>query len=78
MNNIDFAQLWADYGDQVLGFGAKAVGAGRYYLYPLAAAGQPGVERALGLMKEELERNMKLMGCRNISELSRANLKWRN
>jgi L-lactate dehydrogenase (cytochrome) len=63
---------------KALSIGAKAVGAGRYYLYPLAAAGQAGVERALGLMREELERNMKLMGCRNISELSRANLRWRD
>ena len=31
--------------------GAKAVGVGRYYLYPLAAAGQAGVERALDLMQ---------------------------
>lgn len=36
---------------KALSLGAKAVGAGRFYLYPLAAAGQPGVERALGLMR---------------------------
>ena len=33
---------------KALSLGAKAVGVGRYYLFPLAAAGQPGVERALG------------------------------
>ena len=48
---------------KALSLGAKAVGVGRYYLYPLAAAGQAGVERALGLMRAELERGMKLMGC---------------
>lgn len=32
---------------KALSLGAKAVGLGRYYLFPLAAAGQPGVERAL-------------------------------
>src|SRR6201981_2572527 len=57
--------------------GAKAVGVGRYYLYPLAAAGQAGVERALGLMKAELERDMKLMGCIAIAQLSRDNLRLR-
>jgi L-lactate dehydrogenase (cytochrome) len=59
------------------GSGAKAVGVGRYYLYPLAAAGQAGVERALGLMQTELERDMKLMGCTAISQLSRDNLRFR-
>ena len=62
---------------KALSLGAKAVGLGRYYLFPLAAAGQPGVERALGLMKAELERDMKLMGCRTIGELSRDNLRFR-
>ncbi len=62
---------------KALSLGAKAVGGGRYYLYPLAAAGQPGVERALGLMRTELERGMKLMGCTTISQLSRANLRFR-
>jgi len=62
---------------KALSLGAKAVGLGRYYLFPLAAAGQPGVERALGLMKTELERDMKLMGCRTIAELSRDNLRFR-
>ncbi|UPK37368.1 alpha-hydroxy-acid oxidizing protein [Bradyrhizobium sp. 186] len=62
---------------KALSLGAKAVGLGRYYLYPLAAAGRPGVERALGLLRAELERDMKLMGCTSISQLSRANLRFR-
>lgn len=62
---------------KALSLGAKAVGLGRYYLYPLAAAGQPGVERAIGLLRAELERGMKLMGCTSISQLSRANLRFR-
>lgn len=62
---------------KALSLGAKAVGMGRGYLYPLAAAGQPGVERALGLMQDELIRDMRLMGCRSIDELSRANLRFR-
>ena len=62
---------------KALSIGAKAVGVGRYYLYPLAAAGQAGVERALGLMQAELVRDMKLMGCRAIGQLSRGNLRYR-
>ncbi|HMB47103.1 MAG TPA: alpha-hydroxy acid oxidase [Afifellaceae bacterium] len=62
---------------KALSLGARAVGLGRYYLLPLAAYGQPGVERALSLMKAELLRDMRLMGCRDISELSRDNLRYR-
>jgi L-lactate dehydrogenase (cytochrome) len=62
---------------KALSLGAKAVGLGRYYLFPLAAAGQAGVERALRLMRNELERGMKLMGCSSISQLTRANLRHR-
>jgi L-lactate dehydrogenase (cytochrome) len=62
---------------KALSLGAKAVGVGRYYLFPLAAAGQVGVERALGLMREELERDMRLMGCTSVRQLSRSNLRFR-
>lgn len=62
---------------KALSMGAKAVGLGRYYLFPLAAAGQAGVERALGNMQIEIERAMRLMGVGRIGELSRDNLKIR-
>jgi len=62
---------------KALSLGAKAVGVGRFYLYPLAAAGQVGVERALGLLRAEIERGMRLMGCSSISALSRDNLRFR-
>jgi len=62
---------------KALSLGAKAVGLGRYYLYPLAAAGRPGVERALGLLKAEIQRDMKLMGCTSVGQLSRENLRFR-
>ena len=62
---------------KALSLGAKAVGGGRFYLFPLAAAGQPGVERALGLMREEIRRGMQLMGCKSVADLSRKNLKFR-
>jgi L-lactate dehydrogenase (cytochrome) len=63
---------------KALSLGARAVGLGRYYLFPLAAAGQAGVERALELMRAEIERDMKLMGCRSVAQLSRSNLRFRN
>jgi len=62
---------------KALSLGAKAVGVGRFYLFPLAAAGQAGVERALSLMRAEIERDMRLMGCTSISQLSRSNLRFR-
>jgi L-lactate dehydrogenase (cytochrome) len=62
---------------KALSLGAKAVGVGRFYLFPLAAAGQAGVERALGLMRSEIERGMKLMGCTSMGQLSRDNLRFR-
>jgi len=62
---------------KALSLGAKAVGVGRFYLFPLAAAGRAGVEQALSLMRAEIERDMKLMGCASVSQLSRANLRFR-
>ncbi|AUT48720.1 alpha-hydroxy acid oxidase [Achromobacter sp. AONIH1] len=62
---------------KALSLGAKAVGLGRYYLFPLAAAGQPGVERALDLMRVEIERALRLMGCKSVGELGRGNLRFR-
>jgi L-lactate dehydrogenase (cytochrome) len=62
---------------KALSMGAKAVGLGSYYLFALAAAGQPGVERAMALMQDELVRGMKLMGARNVADLSRSNLRPR-
>jgi L-lactate dehydrogenase (cytochrome) len=62
---------------KALSVGAKACSGGRAYLYALAAAGQPGVELALGLLRDEIERDMKLMGCRCLAELGRHNLRFR-
>ncbi|BBK35857.1 alpha-hydroxy-acid oxidizing enzyme [Allostella sp. ATCC 35155] len=62
---------------KALSLGAKAVGVGRYYLFPLAAAGQAGVERALDLMRIEIERGMRLMGCTSVAQLGRENLRFR-
>lgn len=57
--------------------GATAASGGRLYLYALAAAGQDGVERALTILKEEIERGMKLMGVTKIDQLARERLRRR-
>jgi L-lactate dehydrogenase (cytochrome) len=63
---------------KALSVGAKCCSGGKYYLYALAGGGQPAVEKALGNFKNEIERDMKLMGCSKISDLSRENLRYRN
>jgi len=60
-----------------LAAGADCASGGRLYLYALAAAGQAGVERAILLLKEEIERDMKLMGVTRIDQLDRERLVWR-
>ena len=57
--------------------GAKACSGGRMYLYSLAAAGQPGVEKALGNLRAEIERDMKLLGATSISEINRNMLRYK-
>ena len=63
---------------KAISLGANACSGGRLYLYALAAAGKDGVERSLENLKNELIRNMKLLGCKKISELNRKNLRFRN
>ncbi len=62
---------------KALSVGAKACSGGRLYLYALAAAGQAGVERALGNLQAEIVRDMKLMGAKSVADLGRGNLRWR-
>jgi L-lactate dehydrogenase (cytochrome) len=57
--------------------GATAASGGRLYLYALAAAGQDGVERAVGILKDEIERGMKLMGVTSVDQLTADRLRWR-
>jgi len=50
--------------------GAKAVLVGRAYAYGLGAAGYPGVMRALEILRTDVERVFKLMGCASVAELN--------
>jgi isopentenyl diphosphate isomerase/L-lactate dehydrogenase-like FMN-dependent dehydrogenase len=49
--------------------GARAVIVGRAYAYGLAAAGQAGVDRAVEILRSDVERTMRLLGCPSISAL---------
>ena len=60
-----------------LAAGATAASGGRLYLYALAAAGQDGVERAVQILKEEIERGMRLMGVTSIDQLAPDRLRRR-
>ncbi len=62
---------------KALAAGANCASGGRLYLYALAAAGQAGVEHAIALLKDEIERGMKLMGVTRIDQLGRDRLRWR-
>jgi L-lactate dehydrogenase (cytochrome) len=62
---------------KALASGANCASGGRLYLYALAAAGQAGVERAIGLLKDEIERGMQLMGVTSVDQLNRDRLRWR-
>ena len=62
---------------KALSLGAKACSGGRMYLYALAAGGQKGVEKAMGNLRNEIERDMKLMGVTSVDQLTRKNIKFR-
>jgi L-lactate dehydrogenase (cytochrome) len=54
---------------KALCLGARAVLVGRAYAYGLAAAGESGVNRAVAILRADLERTMKLLGCSSLAEL---------
>jgi L-lactate dehydrogenase (cytochrome) len=55
---------------KALCLGAKAVGIGRPFLYAMSAYGLPGVDRAMQLLKDEMEMSMRLIGCSSIDQLN--------
>jgi L-lactate dehydrogenase (cytochrome) len=50
--------------------GARAVLIGRAYAYGMSAAGEPGASRAIEILRADLIRTMKLLGCSKISDLN--------
>ena len=74
---IDNHIHWGTHILKAMALGATACSGGRMYLYGLGAAGRAGVEKALGNLSSEIERDMKLMGIKNFKELSPQMLRHR-
>jgi L-lactate dehydrogenase (cytochrome) len=55
---------------KALCLGARAVLIGRAYAYGLAVAGEAGITRALEILRDDLERTLRLLGCESVSELN--------
>lgn len=62
---------------KALAAGATACSGGRMYLYALAGAGEAGVTRAMTLIRDEIERDLRLMGCSSLSDLNKTMLVFR-
>ena len=54
---------------KALALGANACSVGRPYLWGLGAGGEPGVARALAILRDEVERGMGLLGCTAVSDI---------
>ena len=57
---------------KALSLGAKAVLVGRAYAYGLGAAGGPGVTRAIDILRADIVRTLKLLGCPSVTALDRS------
>ena len=62
---------------KALSLGATACSFGKGFLFGLGAGGQIGVEQVLKRMKEELRRDMILLGCKSIKELNSSKIAYR-
>jgi isopentenyl diphosphate isomerase/L-lactate dehydrogenase-like FMN-dependent dehydrogenase len=54
---------------KALCLGARAVLVGRAYAYGLAAAGHAGVARAIQILRQDVDRTMRLLGCNSVRDL---------
>jgi len=75
----DRIEVWMDGGIRrgtdivkALCMGARAVLCGRGYAYGLAAAGEAGVDRAIEILKTDLDRTLRLLGCPSVAKLDRS------
>jgi L-lactate dehydrogenase (cytochrome) len=74
-------EIWMDGGIRrgtdivkAICLGASAVLCGRAYAYGLAAAGEAGVDRAIEILRTDLERTLRLLGCPSVAALDRSYL----
>jgi isopentenyl diphosphate isomerase/L-lactate dehydrogenase-like FMN-dependent dehydrogenase len=56
---------------KAVALGARAVMVGRPWAYGLAAAGEPGVSRVLSILRDDIDRTMRLLGVSSIADLNR-------
>ena len=56
---------------KAVALGAKAAMAGRAWAYGLAAAGRPGVERVITLLRQDIDRTMRLAGAATVADIDR-------
>lgn len=57
---------------KALCLGARAVLVGRAYAYGLGAAGEAGVARAIEILRTDITRTLKLLGCASVADLNRS------
>ncbi len=57
---------------KALCLGARAVLCGRAYAYGLAAAGEAGVDRAIEILRADIDRTLRLLGCPSVADLDRS------
>jgi L-lactate dehydrogenase (cytochrome) len=57
---------------KAVAIGARAVLAGRAYAYGLAAGGEAGVTRTLEILRTDMLRTLKLLGCPSVAALDRS------
>ena len=62
---------------KALSLGATACSFGKGFLFALGAGGQAGVEQILKRMREEIRRDMILLGCKTIKELNQTKIAYR-
>jgi len=61
---------------KAVALGATAAMAGRAYLYGLGAAGERGVDHVIGLLGDDVERVMTLLGATSVADLGRDHVRW--
>ena len=61
---------------KALCLGARAVLVGRAYAYGLAAAGHAGVARAIQILRDDVERTLRLLGCPGVAELDESYIEY--